>query len=252
MKYRSPAHSFHTESGRADVRSVGREASVAAQGTQGTGEGGSRSVGTSPTDRGVEERRLTAGGNCFDAADVMSEGAVRDKGGRRSPVLRNDEPAPPLRIEGGLVPDAQGADVARLVTRDVHARLRATCASRAARRACDLSTQLVGYESSSSFAPTCAASESTSTSRRNASSLRGARLAREPVDRRKGRDHDTRAADDKLRAASLGRADALDRARPALRKGRPPRTEPGACKCDRLRENTIKCFLSARAGHGAC
>jgi hypothetical protein len=61
----------------------------------------------------------------FDTADVMSEGAVRQEVegpryyGTTSLLL-------PFASKGGLVPDEQGADVARLVTRDVHARLRAT------------------------------------------------------------------------------------------------------------------------------
>jgi hypothetical protein len=60
----------------------------------------------------------------FEAADVMSEGAVRDEldgpvyYGTTSVLL-------PYRSHGGLVPDEVAMQVTRMVTRDVHARVRA-------------------------------------------------------------------------------------------------------------------------------
>lgn len=61
----------------------------------------------------------------FESADVMSEGATRDEPdgqiyyGSTSILL-------PFSSRGGLVPDDQAEQVARLVARDPHARLRAT------------------------------------------------------------------------------------------------------------------------------
>lgn len=61
----------------------------------------------------------------FEGADVMSEGATRDEPdgqtyyGSTSILL-------PFSSRGGLIPDDQGEQVARLLTRDPHARLRAT------------------------------------------------------------------------------------------------------------------------------
>lgn len=61
----------------------------------------------------------------FEAADVMSEGAIRKEPdgemyyGSTSILL-------PFSSRGGLVPDDQAEPVARLLTRDPHARLRAT------------------------------------------------------------------------------------------------------------------------------
>jgi hypothetical protein len=61
----------------------------------------------------------------FEAADVMSEGATRSEPdgdmyyGSTSILL-------PFSSRGGLVPDDQAEPVARLLTRDPHARLRAT------------------------------------------------------------------------------------------------------------------------------
>lgn len=60
----------------------------------------------------------------FEAADVMSEGKVRTERdgpsyyGTTSVLL-------PFVSSGGLVPDALGDDVLRLVSRDPHARVRA-------------------------------------------------------------------------------------------------------------------------------
>jgi hypothetical protein len=60
----------------------------------------------------------------FEAADVMSEGAIRQETdgpayyGTTSLLL-------PFVSRGGLVPDELATDVARLVARDVHARVRA-------------------------------------------------------------------------------------------------------------------------------
>jgi len=65
----------------------------------------------------------------FEAADVMSEGATRDEPdgkmyyGSTSILL-------PFSSRGGLVPDDQAEPVARLLTRDPHARLRATRVAR--------------------------------------------------------------------------------------------------------------------------
>jgi hypothetical protein len=61
----------------------------------------------------------------FEGADVMSEGATRDEPdgqmyyGSTSILL-------PFSSRGGLVPDDQAEQVARLLTKDPHARLRAT------------------------------------------------------------------------------------------------------------------------------
>ena len=61
----------------------------------------------------------------FESADVMSEGATRDEPdgkmyyGSTSILL-------PFSSRGGLVPDDQAEQVARLLGRDPHARLRAT------------------------------------------------------------------------------------------------------------------------------
>jgi hypothetical protein len=61
----------------------------------------------------------------FEAADVMSEGATRDETdgsvyyGSTSILL-------PFSSRGGLIPDDQAEQVARLLLRDPHARLRAT------------------------------------------------------------------------------------------------------------------------------
>jgi hypothetical protein len=61
----------------------------------------------------------------FESADVMSEGATRDEPdgwmyyGSTSILL-------PFSSRGGLVPDDQGEQVARILSRDPHARLRAT------------------------------------------------------------------------------------------------------------------------------
>lgn len=61
----------------------------------------------------------------FEGADVMSEGATRSESegqtyyGSTSILL-------PFSSRGGLIPDDQGEQVARLVIRDPHARLRAT------------------------------------------------------------------------------------------------------------------------------
>ncbi len=61
----------------------------------------------------------------LEAADVMSEGAIRKEPdgemyyGSTSILL-------PFSSRGGLVPDDQAEPVARLLTRDPHARLRAT------------------------------------------------------------------------------------------------------------------------------
>ena len=61
----------------------------------------------------------------FEAADVMSEGATRDEPdgrmyyGSTSIVL-------PFSSRGGVVPDDQAEPIARVLTRDPHARLRAT------------------------------------------------------------------------------------------------------------------------------
>jgi len=60
----------------------------------------------------------------FEAADVMSEGATRSEPegktyyGSTSVLL-------PLVSKGGRVPDAQAVDIAQLIERDPHARLRA-------------------------------------------------------------------------------------------------------------------------------
>jgi hypothetical protein len=65
----------------------------------------------------------------FESADVMSEGATRDEPdgkiyyGSTSILL-------PFSSRGGLVPDDQAEQVARLLTRDPHARLRATRVAR--------------------------------------------------------------------------------------------------------------------------
>jgi len=65
----------------------------------------------------------------FEGADVMSEGATRDEPdgtmyyGSTSILL-------PFSSRGGLVPDDQSEQVARLLTRDPHARLRATRVAR--------------------------------------------------------------------------------------------------------------------------
>jgi hypothetical protein len=65
----------------------------------------------------------------FESADVMSEGATRDEAdgstyyGSTSILL-------PFSSRGGLVPDDQAEPVARLLTRDPHARLRATRVAR--------------------------------------------------------------------------------------------------------------------------
>ena len=65
----------------------------------------------------------------FEGADVMSEGATRDEPdgkmyyGSTSILL-------PFSSRGGLVPDDQAEQVARLLTRDPHARLRATRVAR--------------------------------------------------------------------------------------------------------------------------
>lgn len=61
----------------------------------------------------------------FEGADVMSEGATRDEPdgtmyyGSTSILL-------PFSSRGGLVPDDQAEQIVRLVSRDPHARLRAT------------------------------------------------------------------------------------------------------------------------------
>lgn len=61
----------------------------------------------------------------FEGADVMSEGATRNEPdgqiyyGSTSILL-------PFSSRGGLIPDDQGEQVVRLLTRDPHARLRAT------------------------------------------------------------------------------------------------------------------------------
>lgn len=65
----------------------------------------------------------------FEGADVMSEGATRDEPdgkmyyGSSSILL-------PFSSRGGLVPDDQAEQVARLLARDPHARLRATRVAR--------------------------------------------------------------------------------------------------------------------------
>ena len=65
----------------------------------------------------------------FEAADVMSEGATRDEPdgkmyyGSTSILL-------PFSSRGGLVPDDQAEQVARLLSKDPHARLRATRVAR--------------------------------------------------------------------------------------------------------------------------
>lgn len=65
----------------------------------------------------------------FEGADVMSEGATRDEPdgkmyyGSTSILL-------PFSSRGGLVPDDQAEQVARLLARDPHARLRATRVAR--------------------------------------------------------------------------------------------------------------------------
>jgi hypothetical protein len=65
----------------------------------------------------------------FEGADVMSEGATRDEPdgtmyyGSTSILL-------PFSSRGGLVPDDQAEQVARLLAKDPHARLRATRVAR--------------------------------------------------------------------------------------------------------------------------
>lgn len=65
----------------------------------------------------------------FEAADVMSEGATRDEPdgtmyyGSTSILL-------PFSSRGGLVPDDQAEAVSRLLSKDPHARLRATRVAR--------------------------------------------------------------------------------------------------------------------------
>ena len=60
----------------------------------------------------------------FEAADVMSEGAVRNE--RDGPVYYGTTSVLlPYRSQGGLVPDELAMHVTRIVTRDLHARVRA-------------------------------------------------------------------------------------------------------------------------------
>lgn len=61
----------------------------------------------------------------FEGADVMSEGAVRDEV-EGSSYYGTTSLLLPFVSRGGLVPDELARDVARLVLRDPHARVRAT------------------------------------------------------------------------------------------------------------------------------
>jgi hypothetical protein len=60
----------------------------------------------------------------FESADVMSEGATRAEPEGRT-YYGSTSVLLPLVSNGGLVPDAQADNVARLIARDPHARLRA-------------------------------------------------------------------------------------------------------------------------------
>lgn len=73
----------------------------------------------------------------FEAADVMSEGAVRrDRDG--STYYGTTSLLLPYRSRGGLLPDHLAADVMRLLSRDLHARVRAIrIACREAQVRCD-------------------------------------------------------------------------------------------------------------------
>jgi hypothetical protein len=61
----------------------------------------------------------------FEAADVMSEGAVRDEPDGRM-YYGSTSILLTFTSRGGFVPDNQAEQVVRLVSRDPHARLRAT------------------------------------------------------------------------------------------------------------------------------
>lgn len=61
----------------------------------------------------------------FESADVMSEGAVKDEPDGRM-YYGSTSILLPFSSRGGLVPDDQAEQVARLLARDPHARLRAT------------------------------------------------------------------------------------------------------------------------------
>lgn len=60
----------------------------------------------------------------FEGADIMSEGAVRDEN-EGSAYYGTTSLLLPFVSRGGLVPDELARDVARLVQRDPHARVRA-------------------------------------------------------------------------------------------------------------------------------
>jgi hypothetical protein len=65
----------------------------------------------------------------FESADVMSEGATRDEPDGKT-YYGSTSILLPFSSRGGLVPDDQAEQVARLLTRDPHARLRATRVAR--------------------------------------------------------------------------------------------------------------------------